>query len=104
MQPTLPAVSRYLEKPDGLLVPVGITGSEHLVPIGDERVHPTRVVARIGPPIAAAALWQKTHGKRRLLMDVVGLQIAAVLPAEYQGVYASSAPGLDDARDIAISL
>jgi 1-acyl-sn-glycerol-3-phosphate acyltransferase len=101
MQPALPAVSRYIESPDVVLLPVGISGSERLVPIGEERVRATRVVARVGAPIHTALLWQRTHAKRRLLMDVVGLKIAALLPPEYRGVYADDAPGLEDGRRIA---
>lgn len=104
MQPALPAVSRYIHQPDAVLIPVGVTGGERLVPIGEERVHLTRVTARVGPPLRAAELWERAESKRRLVMDVVGLKIAAVLPPEYRGVYGADAPGLERAREIAESL
>jgi 1-acyl-sn-glycerol-3-phosphate acyltransferase len=104
MQPALPAVSRYVEKAGVTLLPVGVTGSEHLVPIGEERVHPTQVVARIGEPIASSLIWERARSKRRLVMDVVGLKIAALLPPAYRGVYASGAEDLREAHEIALAL
>ncbi len=88
MQQMLAGVTRYLEEPGTLVLPVGITGTEALYPIGEETLHPVRVVARIGPPIAAGALRDRAGGDRRLMMDEVGLAIAALLPVEYRGAYA----------------
>ena len=104
MQAALPAVSRYIENPDAVLIPVGLTGSEELVPIGDERVHPTRVVARVGRPLRASELWRHANSKRRLLMDVVGLKIAELVPVSYRGVYGEDASGLEEARAVAANL
>jgi hypothetical protein len=104
MQAALPAVSRYIENPDAVLVPVGLTGSEELVPIGDERVHPTRVMATVGPPLRAAELWRHANSKRRMLMDVVGLKIAALVPPSYRGVYGDPVGGLEEARAVAAEI
>jgi 1-acyl-sn-glycerol-3-phosphate acyltransferase len=104
MQPTLAAVARYFDFPGLKLVPIGIAGSERLIPIGASRAEPTKVALSIGPPIEAGALVERAQGKKRLVMDVVGLSIAAQLPPSYRGAYADDTPGLDEAREIARSL
>jgi 1-acyl-sn-glycerol-3-phosphate acyltransferase len=101
LQPMLAAVSRYLDYPGAWLVPVGIAGTEALFPIGDHEIHPVRIVAQIGRPVRATALEERTAGNRRLMMDVVGVAIAALLPEEYRGAYGDHVAGLDEAREIA---
>jgi 1-acyl-sn-glycerol-3-phosphate acyltransferase len=101
MQPALAAVSRYFECERAVLVPVGITGSERLVPVGDEHVHPTRVTARVGQPFGGRALVERAEGKRQVMMDAIGLRIAELLPPSYRGVYGDDAPGLTEAREVA---
>lgn len=97
LQPMLPAVTRYLDGPDTWILPVGIIGTEALFPVGDDTLHPVRCVTRLGRPIAAARLLELADGDRRLMMDSVGLAIAAQLPADYQGAYGNGAD-LGDAR------
>ena len=104
LQRTLAAASRYLDDADTLIVPVGIAGSDRLVPIGEERAHASKVTARLGSPVAAGELVERCGGKRRLVMDVVGLLIAAQLPTEYRGDYADERGGVDDARAVALQL
>jgi 1-acyl-sn-glycerol-3-phosphate acyltransferase len=104
LQPMLPAVSRYLDDSGAWVLPVGIAGTEALFPIGDHKIHPVSIVVRIGRPVRAAVLVQRTAGNRRLMMDVVGLAIAALLPEEYRGAYGEQVAGLDEARDIARDL
>jgi 1-acyl-sn-glycerol-3-phosphate acyltransferase len=101
MQRALPAVTRYLDVPDARLVPVGIAGTEHLVPLDEERIHRASVRVRIGRAATATRLAEGADGNRRLMMDAVGVAIARLLPPEYQGAYADSEPGLDDARRVA---
>ena len=101
LQPLLPAVTRYLDYPGACLLPVGIAGTEALFPIGDHEIHPVRIVTRIGRPVRATVLEERTAGNRRLMMDVVGLAIAALLPEEYRGAYGDGVEGLDEAREIA---
>jgi transposase len=55
---------------------------------------------RVGRAISADALRKRAGGSRRIMMDAIGLLIAALLPAAYRGVYADAAPGLDDARRV----
>jgi 1-acyl-sn-glycerol-3-phosphate acyltransferase len=87
MQPLLPAVARYLDHPGAVLVPVGITGTEQLLGVEDQRLHPTCVRIRIGEPIEVDELVAQTAGKRPAMVERVGRAIAATLPAAYRGVY-----------------
>ena len=67
LQQMLTGVARYLECPGTCVVPVGITGTEALFPIGDDMIHPVKAVARIGRPIEASALRERTGRDRRLM-------------------------------------
>jgi 1-acyl-sn-glycerol-3-phosphate acyltransferase len=100
LQPLLTGVTRYLDGPAAWVLPVGIVGTEALFPIGEEALHPVRAMARVGRPIAAAALREQSGDNRRLMMDVLGLAIAGALPAEYRGAYADQAPDLEAARQL----
>jgi 1-acyl-sn-glycerol-3-phosphate acyltransferase len=88
MQPLLAAVSRYLEREGSVLVPIGITGTETLIGVDDNQLHPTCVVAHIGEPIEAAELKRRANGKRNEMTALIGRAIAAALPEKYRGVYA----------------
>jgi 1-acyl-sn-glycerol-3-phosphate acyltransferase len=88
MQQTLAGVARYLEWPGTQVLPVGLTGTELMFPIGEDALHDVPIVARIGPAIDAADLRARNRGERRAMMDEVGHAIADLLPEEYQGVYA----------------
>ena len=88
MQQTLAGVARYLEWPGTQILPVGLTGTEVMFPIGEEALHDVPIVARIGAPIDAAGLRARHGGDRRAMMDDIGRSIAELLPEEYQGVYA----------------
>jgi 1-acyl-sn-glycerol-3-phosphate acyltransferase len=104
MQRALAAVARYVEDEDTLLVPVGIAGSERLFPVGEERVHRTKVTVRVGPPGSAADLMKGAGGKRQLMMDAVGCAIAQLLAPTYRGVYADDATQFVEARALAASV
>lgn len=88
MQPALAGVARYLEWPGTQILPVGLTGTEVMFPIGEEALHDVPIVASIGAPIDAAALRARRGGDRRAMMAEVGRAIADLLPEEYRGVYA----------------
>ena len=88
MQPLLIGVARYLEDDAMSVRPIGITGTEMLFPIDDEVLHPGRIVARVGPPMTVGELRARANGDRRAMLDAIGVAIAALLPAEYRGVYA----------------
>lgn len=87
MQQTLAGVARYLAWPGTQVLPIGLTGTEVMFPIGEDALHDVPIVARIGPAIDAAGLRARTGGDRRAMMDEVGRAIADLLPEEYQGVY-----------------
>jgi 1-acyl-sn-glycerol-3-phosphate acyltransferase len=87
MQPMLAGVTRYLEVPGTMVLPVGIVGTEALFPIDDDALHPVRVEVRVGPPIEAQAMRERCGGDRQGMMDDVGRAVAALLPPEYRGAY-----------------
>jgi 1-acyl-sn-glycerol-3-phosphate acyltransferase len=87
MQPLLTGVTRYLDCPGAWILPVGITGTEALFPIGQDELHPVEIIARVGRPIDAARLTTMAHDDSRVVMDAVGLAIAELLPLEYRGAY-----------------
>ena len=87
MQPLLVAVARYLDHPRAVLVPVGITGTERLIGVREDQLHPTRVVVHIGEPIEASELIARAQGKRPAMTAAIGSAIAATLPPAYRGVY-----------------
>jgi 1-acyl-sn-glycerol-3-phosphate acyltransferase len=104
MQRALAGVARYLEYPGALLLPVGLAGTEKLVPIGQESLHRARVHARIGAPLDAGVVLERCKRRRQLVMDVVGFRIARLLPEGYRGVYDGGDPALSAAREIADGL
>jgi 1-acyl-sn-glycerol-3-phosphate acyltransferase len=87
MQQMLAGAARYLECPGAWILPVGLTGTEAMFPIGEDALHDVGIVARAGRPIEAARLRAQAGGDRRAMMDAVGHAIAEVLPPEYRGVY-----------------
>ena len=100
MQRLLTGAARYLDAPGTLVLPVGLTGTEALFPIGERTFRPAPVAVRFGRPVEAARLRARCGGDRRQLVDCVGLAIAALLPAGYRGVYRDDAPDLETGRAI----
>jgi 1-acyl-sn-glycerol-3-phosphate acyltransferase len=104
MQRMLAGVARYLEVPGAWVLPVGLTGSELLFPIGDVTVRPARVDLTIGAPMRTDALLPLASRHRQTAMDLIGLAIAELIPAAYRGVYhdpaafADAAQALNDRR------
>jgi 1-acyl-sn-glycerol-3-phosphate acyltransferase len=101
MQRALPAVARYFDSPGTLLVPVGIVGSEALVPVGDEHLQRGDVSITLGAPVRSEVLFEAAEGNRRLVVDAIGIAIAALLPPAYRGEYGQGGPDLDAASAIA---
>lgn len=100
LQPMLAGATRYLDGPGTYVLPVGITGTEALFPVGGETLHSVRTVARVGPPIKASVLREHAGEDRRIMMDTIGLAIAELLPPEFQGAYGDDAADLGDARGV----
>lgn len=94
----LPGVARYLEVPNAVVLPVGLTGSEQLYPVNDTSLRPARVVMTVGAPLQINALMAAAGHERRVAMDAIGLAIAALLPDHYKGVYADAANYPDATR------
>ena len=44
---------------------------------------------RIGAPVRATDLFAAANGDRRIVVDLIGRAIAALLPASYRGAYGS---------------
>jgi 1-acyl-sn-glycerol-3-phosphate acyltransferase len=104
MQPMLSGVVRYLEDDDVRVLPIGMTGTEQLFPIGDATIHPARVAARAGPSMLAGALRAAAGGDRRIMLDAIGLAIADQLPQEYRGAYADRSTFQAAARALAAAV
>lgn len=98
MQRMLVGATRYVEEPDTWVLPMGIAGTEALFPVGAERLRPSEIVVRTGRPFRAGTLIERAGRDRRLVMDTVGLAIAALVPREYRGDYGDDAAGLHGAR------
>ena len=87
MQHLLPATARYLHASGAWVLPIGLAGSEALFPVNDARLRPARVTLRAGRPLRADDLFAAARGNRRVVMDALGLTLAALLPPRYRGVY-----------------
>jgi 1-acyl-sn-glycerol-3-phosphate acyltransferase len=87
MQQMLAGVTRYLEVPETIVLPVGIVGTEALFPIDDDALHPVTVEVRVGSPIPVHEIRERCAGDRQAMMDEIGRAIAALLPPEYRGAY-----------------
>ena len=103
MQPCLAAVARYLEHPNAMVVPFGMTGCEKLVPLDEDHASPSVIHAAIGTPVPAARLLELA-GRRERAMHAIGYLIADVLPEAYRGFYDGSDPKLAPARELADEL
>jgi len=86
------------------IVPVGLWGTERLVPLDSEKVTPAEVHARAGRPVAAAELFARAEGRRPVIADALGFLIADLLPPQYRGTYGEVEPTLASARAAAASL
>jgi 1-acyl-sn-glycerol-3-phosphate acyltransferase len=102
MRPMLPAVARYLAGPGLRVLPIGLTGSEELLPIDDPMLRPARGRMSVGAPIEAAALTRAAGGDRHVVMDAIGLAVADQLPEAYRGAYRDPAawPGASEALEV----
>jgi 1-acyl-sn-glycerol-3-phosphate acyltransferase len=89
MTPFLPGVARYLDLHEPWILPMGITGTERLFPVGVDALSSGPISLRIGRPVPARALTDRARGNRRLVMDCLGFAVADRLPPGYRGVYAT---------------
>jgi 1-acyl-sn-glycerol-3-phosphate acyltransferase len=103
MQRVLAASARYFEVPGATILPIGLWGTERLVPLDRMQVTPAQVSARAGRPIAAAELSARAGGRRPVIADALGFLIAELLPPSYRGVYGETSPALASAREAALA-
>jgi 1-acyl-sn-glycerol-3-phosphate acyltransferase len=98
LQPMLAGATRYLDAPDTVVLPVGITGTEALFPVGGETLHSVQTIARFSRPVEARVLRERAGDNRRLIMDTIGVAIGELLPTEFKGAYGNDQVDLEDAR------
>jgi len=103
LQRVLAASARYFETEGATIIPIGLWGTERLVPLDRMQVTPAQANARAGRPIAAAELSARAGGKRPVIADALGFLIADLLPPSYRGVYGEVTPALAAARAAAAS-
>jgi 1-acyl-sn-glycerol-3-phosphate acyltransferase len=104
MQRVLAASARYFEAEGSIIVPIGLWGTEKLVPLDSMDVTAEQAHGRVGKSVTAAELFGRADGKRPVIADALGFLIADLLPAEYRGVYGEVGPALQSARAAAASL
>jgi 1-acyl-sn-glycerol-3-phosphate acyltransferase len=87
MQPFLPGVARYFTVPGLPVVPIGLSGTEHMFAIGEQTLSSAKIAMSIGAPIEADAIRAECGGDRRQFVDHLARAVAALLPPAYRGVY-----------------
>jgi 1-acyl-sn-glycerol-3-phosphate acyltransferase len=103
MQRVLAASARYFEGEGAIVIPIGLWGTERLVPLDSEKVTPAHAHARVGRPVMAAELFARAEGRRPVVADALGFLIADLLPPAYRGIYGSASAALESARAAAAS-
>lgn len=77
LQPFLRATRRYAEHEGLHIAPAAVTGTQQLMPVGDDQVYPTRLSLTFGPPIAV-------HGDGEAALAAGWQAVAALLPEDMQ--------------------
>ncbi len=83
LQPFIKAVSRWVAQPGLTVVPLGHWGSEGLYAVDGDRLGPSDVHARIGPPIAVDELMAGGMGRHEVLA-AVHEAVEGLLPPAYR--------------------
>jgi 1-acyl-sn-glycerol-3-phosphate acyltransferase len=91
LQPARPGTAYIASKAGVPIFPVGITGTEdRLVKENLKRLRRTRVYARVGEPFMVPPLPREDRdGALEAYTNEIMCRIAALLPAQYRGVYSS---------------
>ena len=103
LQGLLTGAARYLEGPDAWVLPVGIVGTDAMFPIGEEVLHRVRIEIQVGRPFGGRVLQKLAGGDRQVMMNAIGLAIAELLPAAYQGAYRDERAELAEAEGVLVS-
>lgn len=77
LQPFIPGVGRYLRPKGSIVVPVALSGTSQIMPVGQTRVTPGSVTLRLGEPLTVA----EQGGPKRCL-EIANDRIAYLLPPE----------------------
>jgi hypothetical protein len=88
MHQFLAGVSRYFEDDDMLIVPIGLTGTEHMFAIGEQTLGSAKITMTIGTPVTVGSIRAATGNDRREFVDSIGRSVATLLPSGYGGNYA----------------
>jgi 1-acyl-sn-glycerol-3-phosphate acyltransferase len=103
LQPLLTGAARYFEGPEAWVLPVGIVGTEVMFPIGEDALHRVKIDIHVGRPFEGRALQKCGGGNRQAMMDAIGLAVAELLPAAYQGAYRDGRADLTEAEHLLAS-
>jgi 1-acyl-sn-glycerol-3-phosphate acyltransferase len=87
VQPFLPGVARYFEDDDVMIVPIGLTGTDLMFGIGEERIGNASITMSVGHPVSAGDVRQRAGDSRRGFVDLLGAAVAELLPWQYRGAY-----------------
>lgn len=89
LQQALPGAAMIASRLGIPILPVSITGSNRLKPLRHAFLHHPKILVTIGEPFHPPPTNGKTpREQRNQLTDAIMEKIAALLPPEYQGVYA----------------
>lgn len=75
--PFLPGVHRYLALDEVKAVPLALVGTNALMPIGQDRLHPGRLRVRFGEPVTV-----RDHGGPKAVLSLLHQRLADLLPDE----------------------
>src|SRR5918993_410890 len=89
MQRFLPGVSRYFALPELWVLPIGICGTEHMFGIGEQTLGAARITLNIGRAMPVQSLRTASGSDRRAFVDILGFEVAALLPHGYRGAYST---------------
>lgn len=87
MQAFLPGVARYFENDDVMIVPIGLTGTEHMWGIGERQLGNASLTMTVGEPVTAGDVRRLVGDSRRAFVDHLGAAVAQALPLHYRGAY-----------------
>ena len=87
MQRFLPGVSRYFDNPDLGVLPIGLCGTERMFGIGERTLGAAKITMNIGRAIQVQSIREVSGSDRRAFVDLLGHEVAALLPSDYQGAY-----------------
>jgi 1-acyl-sn-glycerol-3-phosphate acyltransferase len=98
-----PGVGFLVRRTEARILPVAVWGTELALVKGRRRPRRVPITLRYGPAVSID-LEGAARRDNQAAADAVAALIAALLPAEYRGVYASSPPGVGAMRAPAVGV